>query len=239
VRIAAVGDLHVREPVGETFRDLFSGLHDHADALVLCGDLTDRGHPAEAERLAEWLRECRVPIVAVLGNHDFESGREDELRRVLGQAGVKMIDNEPVVLQDVGFVGVKGFAGGFDTLALQPWGEAIVKHFVQESVDEALRLERALARLHGEHAAGRTVVVLHYAPVHATVDGEPAEIIPFLGSSRLADPIDRFGATLVVHAHAHHGSPSGKTAKGTPVYNVSLPVLRREQSDTPYRLLEV
>lgn len=235
MRIAALGDLHVRESTTETFGQLFGGLHEHADVAVLSGDLTDRGQPREAEALAV----CRVPVLGVLGNHDCDSGQEAEIRRILTHSGLRMLDTEPRVVDGVGFAGVKGFAGGFDSHILQPWGEEIVKRFVQETVNEALQLEGALARLQTEHGIERSVAVLHYAPIRRTVEGEPPEIIPFLGSSRLVDSIDRFGVVAVIHAHAHHGSLEGATPKGTPVYNVSLPVLRRANTKAAFRVIEI
>ncbi len=239
MRIAALGDLHVREATNETFRQLFAGLHDHADVVVLSGDLTDQGQPREAEALAEALAVCRVPVLGVLGNHDCDSGQEEEIRRILAHSGLKMLDAEPAVIDGVGFAGVKGFAGGFDSHILQPWGEEIVKRFVQETVNEAMRLEGALARLQTEQGIERSVAVLHYAPIRRTVEGEPLEIMPFLGSSRLVDSVDRFRVVAVIHAHAHHGSPEGTTPRGTPVYNVSLPVLRRANAESAFKIIEI
>ncbi|MBI4494849.1 MAG: metallophosphoesterase [Chloroflexi bacterium] len=217
------------------YRELLADICEKADVLVLCGDLTDHGLPHQAEVLAEELRSCKIPQVAVLGNHDFESGQQDEVRRIVAQAGVRVLDGETYEFDGVGFAGVKGFAGGFDNRMLQPWGEEIIKRFVYETVNEALRLESALAHLRTEH----TVAVLHYAPIRQTVEGEPAEVIPYLGSSRLAEPIDHFGASVVFHGHAHYGTPQGKTAKGIPVYNASLPLLRRVNPKQPYVLIEL
>jgi Icc-related predicted phosphoesterase len=239
VRIAALGDLHVRDAPSEEFRRLFVELSEKADVLVLCGDLTDRGLVREAEALTEALAACRIPVVGVLGNHDYDGGEHEEIVRLLGRSGMAVLDGEPFEVHGVGFAGVKGFAGGFDNCMLQPWGEQMIKHFVQESVAEAMRLESALVRLQSEVRTRRNIAVLHYAPIHRTVEGEPVEIIPFLGSSRLVDPIDRFEVAAVFHAHAHHGTPEGATPRGTPVYNVSLPVLRRADDKQSYVLLEV
>jgi Icc-related predicted phosphoesterase len=239
MRIAALGDLHVREAVPEPLRGVFTAVNDHADVLVLCGDLTDHGFTKEAEVLAEALAACRIPKIAVLGNHDFESAPPDEICKILNRSGVTILAIEPLVLDGVGFVGAKGFGGGFDRHMLQPWGEHAVKQFVQDAVNEALIIDRALNRLKAEHAVERTVAVLHYSPIRATVEGEPLEVFPFLGSSRLADPLDRFGVAAVLHAHAHHGSPEGRTSHGIPVYNVSLPVLRQQNPEQWYRLIEV
>jgi Icc-related predicted phosphoesterase len=238
VRIAAFGDLHVRDS-GEEYRRVFAEVSGGANVLVLCGDLTDRGLPREAEVLAEILASCSIPVVGVLGNHDYESGQQEEVARILSRSGMAVLDGEPFEVLGVGFAGVKGFAGGFDDRMLQPWGESITKQFVQETLHESTRLESAMVRLRSEGESNRNVAVLHYAPIRRTVEGEPAEIIPFLGSSRLVDPIDRLGAAAVLHAHAHHGSPEGTTPRGIPVYNVSLPVLRREQNAPSYRLIEV
>jgi len=239
MRIAALGDLHVQEAVSEPLRGVFSAVNDRADVLVLCGDLTDHGFPREAEVLVEALGACRIPKIAVLGNHDFESAPPDDLCRILNRGGVTILAIEPLVLAGVGFVGAKGFGGGFDRHMLQPWGEHTVKQFVQDAVNEALIIDRALNRLKAEHNVDRTVAVLHYSPIRQTVEGEPLEVFPFLGSSRLADPLDRFGVAAVLHAHAHHGAPEGRTSHGIPVYNVSLPVLRQQHPGQMYRLIDV
>ena len=172
----------------------------------------------------------------MFGNHDYESGHAEEVAAILADAGVRVLDGDGVEIRGVGFAGVKGFAGGFGERALQSWGEPILKQFVREAVEEALKLEQALARLR----TPRRIAVLHYSPIRATVETEPAEILPFLGSSRLEDPINRYSATLVVHGHAHHGSPEGRTATGVPVYNVSMPVLTAAFPDQPpFRMFEI
>ncbi|MHB8732098.1 MAG: metallophosphoesterase family protein [bacterium] len=239
MRIAALGDLHVRDAVPEPLRRSFTEVNDRADVLVLCGDLTDHGFLKEAEVLAEALAACRIPKIAVLGNHDYESSPPEELVKVLSRTGLMVFATEPWTLDGVGFVGAKGFAGGFDRLALQPWGEHAVKQFVQDAVNEGIILERALHRLKSEHGVERAVAVLHYAPIRETVEGEPLEVFPFLGSSRLVDPLDRFGVAAILHAHAHHGAPEGRTPQGIPVYNVSLPVLHQRDPEQHYRIIEV
>lgn len=213
--MAAIGDLHVGLEPDPSLADLFAEISREADVLALCGDLTNVGNPREAQILAQSLRACSVPMVAVLGNHDYECGRQDEVVRVLEDVGVKFLGSEVHELGGVGFAGVKGFAGGFGRRILFPFGEPIIKLFAKEAVEEALKLEQALHALHGK----RIVVVLHYAPIAETVAGEPLEIMPFLGSSRLAETIDRFEVNAVVHGHAHHGSFSGRTPRGAPVYN--------------------
>ena len=235
LRLAAVGDIHCTKTSSGTLQPLFAQMAASADALVLCGDLTDYGLPEEAKILAAELAAARVPIIAVLGNHDFESGQQDEVKRILCDTGVTILDGDATEIDGVGFAGVKGFGGGFGQRALEPWGEPTIKRFVQEALDEALKLESGLARLRTE----RRVVVLHYSPIQATVEGEPPEIFPFVGSSRLEDPLTHFPVTLVLHGHAHHGSPEGRTRNGAPVYNVSLPLLRQLFPDRPFRILEV
>ena len=237
VRVAAVGDVHCAKTSQGAFQPLFTRMAETADVIVLCGDLTDYGLPEEARVLARELGPVlKLPVVAVFGNHDHESGHAEEVAAILGDAGVRVLDGDGVEIRGVGFAGVKGFAGGFGERALQSWGEPILKQFVREAVEEALKLEQALARLR----TPRRIAVLHYAPIRATVEPEPAEILPFLGSSRLEDPINRYSATLVVHGHAHHGAPEGRTATGVPVYNVSVPVLAAAFPDQPtFRMFEV
>lgn len=237
VRIAALGDLHHgKSAVQGSLQPLFSQITESADILVLCGDLTDYGHSDEARALArEITSSLKIPSVAVLGNHDFEAGQQAEVAKILADAGVAVLDGDTTEIHGVGFAGVKGFCGGFGRRALGPWGEEIIKHFVREAVDEALKLESALARLR----TPRLVVVLHYSPVQATVEGEPREIFPFLGCSRLEEPIGRFPVSVVFHGHAHHGQPEGRTAANVPVYNVSAAMMREMYPDRPFRLVDV
>ncbi|MGH9174982.1 MAG: metallophosphoesterase family protein, partial [Vicinamibacterales bacterium] len=177
----------------------------------------------------------KIPIVGVLGNHDYESGASAEITRLLSEAGVRMLDGETVEVHGIGFAGVKGFAGGFGRGVLGPWGEEAVKRFVQEAVAEALKLESALARLRTQ----TRIAILHYAPIAETVDGEPREIYPWLGCSRLEEPLARYEVSAVFHGHAHHGTAEGKTINGTPVYNVSLPLLMAADPEQPIRVLDV
>ena len=237
VRLAAISDLHCGVGGQGTYHELFSEIDGNADVFVICGDLTDYGLPEEARILAKELTNAiRIPTVGVLGNHDFESGKESEICRILADVGVKILDGESHEVLGIGFAGVKGFAGGFGRGALGPWGEKIVKDFVHEAVNEALKLETALARLR----TSQRVALLHYSPIAATVAGEPAEIFPYLGSSRLEEPLGRYPVAAVIHGHAHHGSPEGATAGGTPVYNVSMQVLKRAYPDRPpYRIIEL
>ena len=230
VRVAAVGDVHCKKTSQGELQPLFQQINDSADILLLCGDLTDFGLPEEAQVLAKELTtSLKIPIVAVLGNHDFESGRVEEVQAILSAAGVKVLDGDNYEVHGLGFAGVKGFAGGFGERALAPWGEESIKRFVHEAIDEALKLERAISRLQ----TAQRLVVLHYSPIQATVEGEPPEIFPFLGSSRLEEPLNRYPVTAIFHGHAHHGSPEGRTQSDTPVYNVALPLLRRVFPDQP------
>jgi Icc-related predicted phosphoesterase len=237
VRIAAVSDVHYGKTSHGALQPMFAEISEHADVMVICGDLTDYGLPEEAKLLARDITAAvRIPVVAVLGNHDFESGHQDEVQAIMSEAGVHMLDGDAVELAGVGFAGVKGFCGGFGRGALGAWGESTIKQFVRDAIDEALKLESALARL---RAASR-IAVLHYAPIRETVEGEPLEIYPFLGSSRLEEPLGRYGVHAVLHGHAHKGTPEGRTSTGIPVYNVSLPLLRDSYPDrAPYRVLEV
>lgn len=236
LRVAAMGDLHCTKSSQGALQPLVAQAAEQADVLVLCGDLTDYGLPEEARVLVRELSAAKLPIVAVLGNHDYESGKADEVTQILCDAGVHLLDGDGIEIRGVGFAGVKGFAGGFGQRALEPWGEAVMKQFVSEAVDQALRLESALARLRTE----RRVAVLHYSPIQATVEGEPPEIFAFLGSSRLEEPINHYRVDLVLHGHAHHGAPEGRTREGIPVYNVSIPLLRRSYPDQPaFRLLDL
>jgi Icc-related predicted phosphoesterase len=236
VRIAAVGDLHYSRAAAQgSMHALFSQISESADILVLCGDLTDYGLPDEARALAREMPSLKIPTVAVLGNHDFESGHQQELRKIFDDVGVVTLDGDSTEVLGIGFAGVKGFAGGFGRRALGPWGEDPIKKFVHEAVDEALKLESALARLRNDHL----IAVLHYAPIQATVEGEPREIYPFLGCSRLEDPITRFPVSAVFHGHAHHGAPEGRTRNNVPVYNVSASLMREVFPDRPFRLIEL
>ena len=237
LRIAALGDLHISKTSQGTFQPLFTQITNNADVLVLCGDFTDYGLPEEAHVLARELSTAvKIPVIAVLGNHDYESGQQDEIRRILIGSGVTVLDGEATEVHGVGFAGAKGFAGGFGRGALGPWGEVAIKRFVQEAVDEALKLESALARLRTH----RRVAVLHYSPIRGTVEGEPPEILPYLGSSRLEEPINRYRVSAVFHGHAHRGSPEGRTATGVPVYNVAMPLLMRINPDRPpYLIVEI
>lgn len=237
VRIAALGDIHCGKASQGAYHELFRFINDNADVFVLCGDLTDHGLPEEAQILArEMTTLLKIPTVAVLGNHDWHGGKQQEIEQVMLGAGVHVLDGDAYEVHGVGFAGVKGFGGGFGRHTLEPWGEDTIKRFVHEAIDQTLRLETALARVH----TPQRIAVLHYAPVRATVEGEPPEIFPFLGSSRLEEPLNRYPVSVVLHGHAHHGAPEGRTQSNTPVYNVSMPLLRSLYKDRPpVRLLEI
>lgn len=236
VRFAAVGDIHFKKDSAGTLRDFFAQASEAADVLLLCGDLTDYGTAEEAKLLADELSVASVPIVAVLGNHDYESGMPDRVRQALMGVGVKVLDGEPCEIDGVGIAGVKGFAGGFGRGSLGAWGEPAIKLFVQEALNEALKLEAALAKLRTR----RRIAILHYSPIVGTVEGEPIDIYPFLGSSRLEEPLNRYPVDAVFHGHAHRGTMEGRTISGVPVYNVAKPLLQRARpGQPPFRVYEV
>ena len=234
MKIAAVSDIHIGRP-GFTHVESFKKISQEADVLLLCGDLTDRGTEEQAQILIEELKSCTIPVVAVFGNHDYDKGKEKSLEKILKNANVCVLDGEYTVIGDVGFAGIKGFAGGFDQTMLTSFGEKQIKDYVRESVNNALALESALSQLHTE----KKVVLLHYAPISQTVEGEPREIFPFLGSSHLLSPLHRFKVNVVFHGHAHHGTSEGKTEQGIPVYNVAYPLLTKINPEKPYVIVEV
>jgi len=235
LRVAAIGDLHVTEDSVAPYRETFVEISSAADVLLLCGDLTNFGKTTEAEILAEDLKACTLPVLGVLGNHDYECGQPEEVSRILHESGMTVLGEQAVEIEGVGFAGVKGFLGGFGRGELAPFGEPIIKAFVDEALNEARKLENGLRSLRTE----RSVAVLHYSPIAGTLEGEPVEIIQYLGSARLADAIDRFDhVKAVVHGHAHHGKYEGRTLRGTPVYNVAQFVLK-PLFGRPYALIEV
>jgi Icc-related predicted phosphoesterase len=235
MRIAATADLHFAPASHAALLEQLGKVRDEADVMVLAGDLTNYGQPAEMEPLLNALVRLRVPIIAVLGNHDYESGKEQELIQMMTAAGIKVLDGTGYERDGVGFAGTKGFIGGFGRGALTAFGEPEIKAFVKVSIDEALKLERGLSQLRTR----KRVVVLHYSPIAATVQGESPEIFPYLGTSRLAEVIDRQGADLVVHGHAHHGTADGKTTAGVPVHNVAITLLQAQQTPGAYRIFDV
>jgi Icc-related predicted phosphoesterase len=231
-----VGDLHFKKETAGTLRELFAQVSEAADALLLCGDLTDYGTADEAKLLADELSIVSIPTVAVLGNHDYESGTPDTVRQALVNVGVKVLDGEPCEIEGVGIAGVKGFAGGFGRGSLGAWGESAIKMFVQEALNEAMKLEAALAKLRTQ----RRLALLHYSPIAGTCEGEPIDIYPFLGSSRLEEPLNRYPVDAVFHGHAHRGTMEGRTIGGVPVFNVAKPLLlRKRPGEPPFRVYEV
>jgi Icc-related predicted phosphoesterase len=237
IRIAAVADIHVRENDTGKWSEFFKQASQQADVLIIAGDLTDTGDEGEAAVLVNELKSCTIPVVAVLGNHDYEKARHKLIRQILLKAGVHMLDGEAVVIRGVGFAGVKGFGGGFDKHLLSMFGEGAMKAFVQEAVDEALHLERALSRLDQDHEVTKKIAVMHYSPIKETVIGEPEQIFPFLGCSRLAEPLSRHRVNAAFHGHAHIGTLEGHTQDGVRVFNVAVPILAKEGKQ--FFLLEV
>lgn len=239
IRIAAVGDVHVRESDKGKWIEYFKRVSQEADVLLICGDLTDTGDEGEAQVLAEELKACSIPVVGVLGNHDYEKGRHKLIRQILQNNNMSVLDGEALVIHGIGFAGVKGFGGGFDGHMLSMFGEGAMKAFVQEAVDEALHLDRALARLDQEHENIKKVAILHYAPIKDTVIGEPEQIFPFLGSSRLAEPLSRRNVVAAFHGHAHVGQLEGATSSGVKVYNVAKQILTKAGYEFPFYIFEV
>ncbi len=235
MRIAATADLHFTPQVYAKLKDQFERVRNDADVLVLAGDLTNFGQPDEMEPLLNVLVRLRLPTIVVLGNHDYESGKETELARLITSAGIKLLDGSAYERDGVGFAGTKGFVGGFGRGMLTAFGEREIKDFVRVSVDEALKLERAMSQLRTQ----KRVVVLHYAPIAETVQGEAPEIFPFMGNSRLAEVVDRHGADLVVHGHAHHGKLDGRTTGGVPVHNVAISLLQAQEPSSIYRIFDI
>ena len=235
MRIAATADLHYAAQRSETLKEQLAPVRDNADLLIVAGDLTNFGQPSEMAPLVNVLVRLRVPIVAVLGNHDYESGLQAELMHMMSSEGINVLDGTGYERDGVGFAGTKGFIGGFGRGVLTSFGEPEIKTFVKASIDEAMKLERAMSQLRTE----KRVVVLHYAPIAATVQGEAPEIFPYMGTSRLAEVVDRHGADLIVHGHAHHGAPIGKTTGGIPVHNVAITLLQAQQPSAAYKVFEI
>lgn len=238
MRIAAVGDIHISEADKGKWGSYFKAVSEKADVLVICGDLTDSGEASEAMVLADELKACTVPVVAVLGNHDFEKDQQDSIKKILINAHVHVLDGDSVVIGDVGFAGVKGFGGGFDKYMLAMFGEKSMKNFVQEAVNEALKLDRALTKLESKDGI-KKIALLHYSPIKDTVIGEPEDIFPFMGSSRLAEPINMRQVSAAFHGHAHLGTLEGETSKGVKVFNVSMAILEKAGFTPAFYIFEV
>jgi Icc-related predicted phosphoesterase len=238
-RIAAVADIHVKVTDKGVWTDYFREISKRADVFLIGGDLTYTGDEVEAQVLSEELKSCNIPVVVVLGNHDHEKGRQKMIRHVIQNENVHVLEGEFVVLGNVGIAGVKGFGGGFDNHMLSLFGEEAMKDFVKEAVNEALSLDRALKRLDEEHEDKKKIVLMHYAPIKSTVVGEPEEVYPFLGCSRLEEPLTRTEIAAVFHGHAHKGFHQGATHNGIKVYNVAWPILQKAGFDVPVFILEV
>ena len=228
IRVAAVGDIHLGTESAGTYRPRLEHLADHADLLLLAGDLTRRGTEQEGVTVAEELADLPVPTFAVLGNHDYESDCDDYICAQLEDAGVQVLEGDSTTCEiggcTVGIAGVKGFGGGFPGRCGSRFGEPEMKAFMRHSEETAGRLTDALQAISDTDLA---IALMHYAPVEETLQGEHCEIYPFLGCYLLAEAVDSAGASLAVHGHAHGGSPRGLTPGGTPVRNVELPVIRR------------
>jgi len=226
IRIAAVGDLHYdRRSVGR-LKKFMSTLKSNADLLLLAGDLTQTGLPEEAMSLADDLAESPVPVIAVFGNHDYHSDEIDKISRILSRAGIVVLEGGSVSFvinsYTVGVVGLKGFGGGFIGACGVDFGEREMKEFIRFTKSQAEALRVGLQSLNTDYK----IALTHYSPTEHTLLGEKREIYPFLGSYLLAEAIDKGGADIAFHGHAHHGVEKGTTPKGIPVRNVALPVIR-------------
>lgn len=234
-----MADIHVKATDRGIWRDTFELLNAEADILVICGDLTDTGDEDEASVLGEALNSLHIPVIGVLGNHDFEKGRQKIIKQILTEHKMILLDGEYTVAGDIGFAGTKGFGGGFDQFMLSVFGEDMMKQFVHEAVNESLQLDRALTRLEQEHPTLPKVALLHYAPIRNTVEGEPEQLYPFLGSSHLGEALNRRNVAVAFHGHAHGGTVFGQTSSNIPVYNVALPLLKNQQLGKHYMVIEV
>jgi Icc-related predicted phosphoesterase len=224
IRVAAAGDIHAVEPLREHIERAFSTVAEESDLVLLAGDLTTHGLPEQAAVLADACSALSIPVVAVLGNHDHHSSRCNEVKDALAKGSVVVLDRDHVILEigdaEVGIVGAKGFVGGFPGAEIANFGEPLLRQIYHETTLEVEALEQGLEAVAGCH---KRVVLLHYAPVTDTLVGEPETIWAFLGSGRLAAPIGMFRPDLVVHGHAHHGTPRGAIGE-VPVLNVAVHV---------------
>ena len=239
IRIAAVADLHVKSTDKGVWGEYFREISKRADILLVGGDLTFTGDEDEAQVLSEELKNCNIPVVCVLGNHDHEKGRQKLIRHTIQNDNVHVLDGEFFIFGNLGVAGIKGFGGGFDNHMLSLFGEEAMKIFVKEAVNEALSLDRALNRIEEEHENIIKVVLMHYSPIKSTIIGEPEEVFPFLGCSRLEEPLSRYDIAAVFHGHAHKGFSEGVTHNGTPVYNVAWPILQKAGFEVPVKILEI
>ena len=235
MRLAAVADVHLAAENHDRDVHQFLPVNDLADALVVAGDFTNHGMPEEMEAVLGVLEHIHIPIIAVLGNHDHESGHQDELAGILRVAGVHLLDGHCFDMDGIGFAGTKGFCGGFAPYELMPFGEQGIKTFVEIAEREAVKLDYGLAQTHAE----KKVSITHYSPIKETIIGEPEPIFPFLGSSRLARALENHRPVLALHGHAHKGTFSAETKSGVRVCNVALPILRQRGEEHPFALFNL
>lgn len=226
IRIAAAGDLHFDRKSHNRLSQHLTGIEENADFFLLAGDLTQTGHPEEMKVLAEDLRKCPIPVIAVLGNHDYHVDQVEQGVRILNDANVIVLEGSSVILnvnnQKVGIAGAKGFGGGFVGASGSDFGEQEMKAFMRHSKNQAKALETVIKEMDADYK----IALLHYSPTAQTLVGERKEIYPFLGSYFLAEAIDYGSADICFHGHAHSGVERGQTPSGCPVRNVAQPVIR-------------
>lgn len=234
LRVAAAGDLHCTADQPHDFRWLDT-VHEFADVLLLAGDLTENGTRTEAERIASVLERVRIPTVSVLGNHDLGAGQGDEVTRVLEQAGVQVLAHgSSVEIGTLGIVGITGSSGGFSEDLMLSRSDPKMRKLLEMSLREADALSDGLRRL----KTPKKIALMHYSPIVGTLAGESRRIQRHLGCAFLEHPCSRFSVSAVFHGHAHHGSPTGSTRNGTPVYNVAEPVVKRHQGKS-FRVIDL
>jgi Icc-related predicted phosphoesterase len=228
IRVAAAGDVHAHEANRAALTESFAHVQNESDLVLLAGDLTTHGEPAEARVLADACRDVRIPVVAVLGNHDYHCGRDREIVETLQEAGLVVLERSCTVLDvdgtEVGVVGTKGFVGGFPGASIPDFGEPLLRRLYAETTEEANAIERGLQAV---EACAIRIVLLHYSPALGTIAGEPEGIWALLGSHRLGIPITEYRPDLVVHGHAHEGTFEAELG-GAPVYNVAVHVTGRD-----------
>ncbi len=242
LKIAALGDLHIRENSAGSLRELFTDISKQADILVLCGDLTNLGLPSEAEVLAQELQSLTIPVVGILGNHDFQSDQELEVIRILQQSKVNFVQGVEYIFKKAdkqyAFTGAKGFGGGFRPSMWGRFGEPEQKAFYDAVAKEVQALENGLQQIDRLPEISAKFVVMHFSPIKDTLQGELSELYPFLGSTRLEEVIDRYKVNAVFHGHSHFGFPTGRTEKQIAVYNVAYPLMQKNNIKRPYFLGE-
>jgi Icc-related predicted phosphoesterase len=242
LKIAAVADVHIKETSKDSLKKIIQSIGKEADIFLLCGDLTNFGQPQEVDILTEVFSQLNIPVLAVFGNHDYESDQQDILRKKLLEHNVIVLEGTEYIFEKgdrkIGFTGVKGFGGGFNPNMWGRFGEKAQKAFYDAIESEVQKLENGLNTLQSQEVEG-TFVLLHYSPIRKTVEGDIVEMYPFLGSSRLEEVIDRYRLTAVFHGHSHFGKPEGATAKGIPVFNVALPLMQKLSPDKPYKIFEI